>query len=182
MDMAEAQSTALPWADLRTIFVLRDVRVVATFSDDGGAIVELLEKLECSEGRHYIETGERADRKLATHILDYNFSFGVPGVPDPLAGQAALARVVITGTHTNGKRIELRGDGWIGYDNDGNIEGNFEQPPVMITEETHFPPNPDLHEMTAEELEAHFNADYPMPKQFEDATVRVPAPSISEDD
>lgn len=172
----------MPWGDLQSLFVLDDVRVIATFEYDGGAIVELVSKLECIEGRRFTMGGECADRESAAYLLEYHFSFGVADAPEPMAGQMAEARIVITGKHSNGKRVEIRGNGWIGYDNDGNIEGDFQRPPVMITEETEFPPIGDDEEMSAEEFERHLQAEYRMPRQFEDALVRVPARGWDDDD
>jgi hypothetical protein len=175
------QEQGLPWSDLEAKFLLHDVRIVATFSHDGGAIVELLEKLECIEGRHFTFGGEDSDRESQAYLLKYRFAFGIPGVPDPLASECAVARVVVTGRHTNGKRVEIRGTGWLGYDNDGNIEGHFEKPPVMITEATEFPPPAEEDEWTDAEFQRHLNCEYPMPKQFEDALLRVPDRSNRDD-
>lgn len=167
----------MPWGDLQSLFVLDDVRIIATFGHDGGAIVELVSKLECIEGRRFATGGECADRESAAYLLEYHFSFGVAGAPEPLAGQMAEARIVITGKHSNGKRIEIRGNGWVGYENDGNIEGVFESPPAMITEDTEFPPveGEDGEEIDPQEFLEQIRRDYRMPQQFEDALVRVPA-------
>jgi hypothetical protein len=179
--MSKAECREQPWSDLRAKFILRDVRIVATFSDDGGAIVELLEKLQCIEGRRFTISGECADRDAATYVLEYDFTFGVPDAPLPLASECAFARIVATGTHANGKRIEMRGGGWIGYNNDGNIEGHFEEPPVLITEATEFPPPEPEDEWTEEEFHKLLNGEFPRPQQFDDALVRVPEPSGSDD-
>lgn len=159
------------WDELETIFVIHDVRVVATLHESGGAIVELLEKLEYHEGRQYVTSGDEPPK----HTLQYLCRLQIPESAEPLYSESAEARIVVTGKHDNGKRIEIRGDGWIGYDNEENLEVSFDNPPAMITEKTemHYPEGDD---MTPEEFRAHLNRNYCMPKQFVDAVVRVPDP------
>lgn len=162
-----------PWSDLIAEFEIEDVRIVATLEHDGGALVELVDKLECREGRTYhVHPGSRVGDDY-TYTLEYGFAFTACGATNPLASQSSEARIVITGHHTNGKRMEVRGNGWIGYDNEGTVEGCFDSPPAILTEETEFPPS-DEPEWTDEQIAAHLRTDYPMPKQFLDALVRLP--------
>ena len=162
-----------PWPNMCVKFWLKDSRVVATFEDDGGAIVEMIERLEFTEGRSYSEHGN-PEGGPSVPILEYTCGFGVPDTPIPLGSEAAFARIVITGKHDNGKRIEIRGEGWVGYDNNGHIEGNFDDPPFMITQTTEFISSPsDPEPMTPEEFDRHLKAEYPMPKQFQNAVLRV---------
>jgi hypothetical protein len=153
------------WTGLTVEFELRDVRLVATFGHDGGAIVENLRSLTCAEGRLYSYEA-RDDREL--HTLQYIFSFGALAESDPMASSSAGARIVITGRHRNGHQIEIRGNGWFGYDDQGNVEGMFDVPPVIITED------PDLIQFEDAKIEPHARfPEFPMPPQYTRATLRV---------
>lgn len=170
--MAKSQKKIVnTWDELETIFLIHDVRVVATLHENGGAIVELLEKVEYHEGRQYMTQSDEPPK----HTLEYLCRLQVPGSADPLYSESANARIVVSGNHENGKRIEIRGDGWIGYDNEENLEVSFDSPPAMLTERTemHYP---DCESMSEEEFREHMSRDYQMPKHFADALIRVPDP------
>lgn len=151
-----------PWDVPLWEFDLTKARVVATLGHDRGAIVENLAKLTCWEGRLYtFESGE--DGPL--NLLEYRFGFSAEQEADPMASTSTMGRIVITGTHPNGLQIEIRGDGWIGYDDKGNLEGTFDDPPVIIAED-HDP------EYSPREREYEF-PDFPMPPQYNRARLRA---------
>lgn len=161
--MAETDNT-FPEADFIKEFELTSVRVVATLGDDRGAIVENLPKLLCWEGRlQSYESTE--DGPLNT--LDYHFGFAVLDEADPMASTSLPGRIVITGVHPTGGQLEIRGNGWIGYDEKGNLEGVFDIPPVIITEDQY------EAEGDVEAVKSPTYPDFPMPPQFDRAAVRV---------
>jgi hypothetical protein len=68
--------------------------------------------------------------------------------------------------------LEIRGDGWIGYDSDGNLEGRFDDPPVILTNEWDFD---QADEVAIDDAPAFKPApSFPMPEQFARALVRFP--------
>ncbi len=161
------EQSAEPWAGFSADFQITGARIVATLGSDGGAIVENLRRLHCSEGRLYsIEGTPEGDR----HQLEYVFSFSARDDGDPLAATSVSGRIVIAGRHTNGHRLEIRGHGWIGYDEAGNVEGRFDSPPVIITEDA----DPEADEYEDEVPQVRRFPRFPMPPQFVQATVRVP--------
>jgi hypothetical protein len=176
--MAEQEEqSAETWTGFSADFQVTGARIVATLGSDGGAIVENVRRLHCSEGRLYtFECTPKGD----LHQLEYVFSFSSRQDGDPMAATGVSGRIVIAGRHTNGHRLEIRGHGWIGYDESGNIDGRFDSPPVIITEDC----DPD----TGEDHDEHQRdrpfgfPDFPMPPQFVQATVRVPDTSDWLDD
>lgn len=156
-----------PWNGTTWEFDLTNARIVATLGAHRGAIVENPSKLTCWEGRLY-SFESREDGPV--NLLEYRFGFSAQHDADPMASTAVAGRVVITGRHPNGLQIEIRGDGWIGYDDKGNVEGTFDEPPVIITED-HDP------EYSPREREYEF-PDFPMPPQFNKARLRVDPASV----
>ena len=144
-----------PWPDMVVEFELNSARIVATLGGDRGAIVENVPKLLCWEGRLF-SIERREDGNLNT--LEYRFGFSESEDADPMASEAIMGRIVITGRHANGLELEIRGDGWIGYDDKGNVEGTFDSPPILIAED-------DDPEDVPDESSRQF-PDFPMPPQF----------------
>lgn len=166
------------WPSLVVEFELKNARVVATLGDDGGAIVEQVPRLYFSEGRL---VSFEMPRGAALNLYEYNCHFGVMDEGDPMASSSSQARIVISGVFSNGLRLEIRGDGWIGYDDKGNLEGCFDSPPVMIRE-SEDPEGDEEAEREAAERAKEYVAGLPasmfdslqMPPQYNQATVRVP--------
>lgn len=157
------------WNTFMREFVVENARVVATLGTDGGALVECLPKLHCAEGRLY--TFQLVGNETL-NAFEYVFTFHQDDEGDPMASQSVEARIVIEGMHTSGHRLEIRGNGWIGYDNNGKLEGRFDDPPVMLTDEWY-----DDLEAGGDESESepftpvgHFD----IPEQFARAMVRFP--------
>ncbi len=118
----------MAWDNLTTTYVIRQARIVAMVKDRG-AIVEVGD-FEFEEGRFAVEYGsEDADRYPP--LLEYTAAFRTLGAGVPDAGEAMEARIVIDGTCDDGP-VEIRGDGWFGYDDKGNVEGRFEPLPPTI--------------------------------------------------
>lgn len=162
------------WSEMAVEFEIRQARVVATLGEDRGAIVENVRRLICSEGRLYsIET----DGDESIYQLEYHFGFSACEEAEPYPSTSVPGRIVITGTHSNGQRLEVRGHGWIGYDEAGNVEGRFDKPPVLITEDA----DQDEYDEPEEPSRRITSGNgLPLPPQFMQATLRVP-PSEWED-
>lgn len=124
---------ARPWDEMSIQFELRDARVVAILKG-GGAVVEQGLVLSFIEGRHESYESRGEDQPMISR-LDYHGSFEVAGDSGGLTGEAAKAQIVIEGTHSNGRRLEIRGEGWLGYDERGRIEGTFTEAPDMMIDE-----------------------------------------------
>lgn len=136
----DADDELFPWRSINRDFWLSDVRVVATLGPDRGAIVETPARLLCSEGR--LETFNYRD---GAHVgqLEYHFSFATHDEAEPYPSQSMEARIVIEGIHENSMRLEIRGDGWIGYDEIGRVEGHFYAAPVIVVDGEKTPENPE---------------------------------------
>jgi hypothetical protein len=118
-----------PWDEFTRLYDLMDARVVAILDEDGGAIVEAIPVLEICEGRmHTIGTDGKGQ---TTSSLDYGMSFGSkdekPG--DQFSGYEA--RIIISGKAANGLPMEIRGDGTIGHDENGRLDGMFHSMPSI---------------------------------------------------
>lgn len=156
------------WSGMSFDFEIVGARIVATLGHDGGAIVEKVRRLFCSEGRLY-SYESRDNGEL--HSLEYHFSFSGTDEGEPIASRSVKGRIIISGHHANGHRMEIRGTGWIGYDEAGVVGGRFDEPPVIITDDC----DPELEDVvSAEPEEIGVIFDFPMPPQFLQATVRVP--------
>ncbi|KQN22796.1 MULTISPECIES: hypothetical protein [unclassified Sphingomonas] len=115
------------WRNMQTAYEIRDARIVGAV-DGGGALVETRDVI-FKEGRVPLIKGSNADHSPA---LEYMAGFAEPAVSDdPQASAFNTARIVIAGTHAIG-RIEIRGQGWIGYDECGLLAGWFENPPAIL--------------------------------------------------
>ena len=156
--MAETEHD--PWSDLAADFEVHRVRIVAMLGHDGGAIVENVRRLYCREGRVYVSDHSR---KGEYHSLEYEFSFGVAKDSELQLSTAVPGRIVISGHHLNGRRIEIRGSGHIGYDQGGNIEGRFDSLPAILTEDC------EIGIVGIDEIEPeedHSKRGFPLPPQF----------------
>ena len=127
--MATANQGANDTDPVRTYsFEMTDARVVAILDEGGGAVVEEGLSLTLTEGR--LATIPSRDGGFDRD--EYNFGFMVTGGDDPEASEAVEARIVLTGTDDAGRLLDIRGHGWIGYDNHGAIDGFFEDPPTIL--------------------------------------------------
>ena len=117
-----------PWERYSYEFDLTEVRVVAAVLD-GGAITESVPALRFNEGRsgsaHPVGDGYE-------HRLEYSLAFSIPGDPVPETGEAMDARIIIDGTAKHGEHMEIRGEGWIGCDDQGRVEGHLDEAPVIL--------------------------------------------------
>ncbi|SDD58732.1 hypothetical protein SAMN05444678_11691 [Sphingomonas sp. YR710] len=120
---------ATPWPDTETEYLLTDARIVATLKK-GGAIVEDGLTLSIREGRSWNTRGEHDD-PTREEWLEYHFSFHVEDGTYPESMVSQKGQIVISGTHPNGSVLLIQGKGWVGYDEHGNPEGHFEQPPKV---------------------------------------------------
>lgn len=150
------------WDNLAHKFEIRQARIVAMVSRDGGAIVENVRQVCCREGRLF---NANATKVGEVHTLEYAFTFSSAEKAQPSLSKVVQARIVVTGHHANGQWIEVRGNGLIGYDEAGNVEGLFDPLPSIITEKL-FDGNPEEDNPPPASAEG----DYPLPPQFLQAT------------
>lgn len=115
------------WTDVETRFKLGGARIVATI-EEGGALVEDELELIINEGRQYA-LSEASDDGSRDETLEYHFSFRTDSEPPPQSIAEQKARIVISGSHSNGDALQIQGRGWIGYDEQGRVEGWFPRPP-----------------------------------------------------
>lgn len=153
------------WNDIAHLFEIRQARIVAVFGRDGGAIVEQLRCVKCREGRVYREGISKGGG--AVQSLDYQFTFSSGEKLEPALTRTAQARIIITGHHSNGHWIELRGSGLIGYDAQGHIEGLLDPLPTIITETVDISLDDPARETHSE---AQDRDGHPLPPQFLQAT------------
>lgn len=118
------------WDDLSFAFGLSDARVVASIKD-GGAVVETGLTLAFLEGRRQVWSGTQ-DGDVSE--LEYYLEFELEGGEPPEANDYVQARIVVEGMHDNGERLEIRGEGWIGFDDRSRISGHFLSPPRMFVD------------------------------------------------
>lgn len=153
-----------PWATLMREFWLTETRIVATLGPERGAIVETPPRLLCSEGRMWT-LEHRGEEDGTAEQLEYGFNFACHEDAEPLPSETVDARIIISGTHSNGLRIEIRGDGWIGYDEQGRVEGRYDQPPYILIEADH-----DDDEFDSRARRHLFE----LPEHFQRACMKVP--------
>lgn len=132
---------------------------------DGGMVIETHD-IEYVEGRMPSQVDDSFEGGGTKH-LGFIMSFGTINAAVPDCGVAVEARIVISGHATEGF-VEIRGDGWFGYDENGNIEGRFDNPPVILVRET----VPDLAverpELTDSDWQEHISRVTPKTsEQFE---------------
>tara|TARA_B100001057_G_C22812318_1_gene935952 strand:+ start:288 stop:848 length:561 start_codon:yes stop_codon:yes gene_type:complete len=148
------------WSEFLHHIEIKQARVVAMLGRDGGAIVENVRRLFCREGRVY----NAEDTKVGyVHSLDYQFAFTSCALGAPTLASAAHARLVISGHHSNGHWIEVRGNGVIGYDKEGCVEGILDAMPSIMTEA---PISPIDENQASDEAERQRAEDLNVPPQF----------------
>jgi hypothetical protein len=125
----------MSWDHLTATYVLKDARIVVAVKD-GGAIVEHAD-IEYREGRapsgYIADPSDPPKLEMLNHI-------SILGAPQADTLASVPGRIVITGTHESGA-VEIRGDGWIGYNEHGHLEGDFHPLPVIIAD--HVPGSPE---------------------------------------
>jgi hypothetical protein len=119
------------WDDILSEYRIVGARIVAIIKD-GGALVETCD-LTIAEGRHPRVLFPKEEEPVS--LLAFETAFSVSDQPVGEAGESVEASIVITGTHQNGSAIEIRGDGWVGFNERGNVEGRFDSPPLMLVDE-----------------------------------------------
>ena len=140
------------WDDLSHNYNLTDARIVGILDRGGGAVVKTMPVLEIAEGRVPTLSSTKIDDHLAK--LEYFLSFDEPCEGAPEAMVSYFAKIVITGTHPNGKRLEMRGRGWLGYDENSRIEGRFDKPPTFLVDPD------DAYPEEEESTENEFDEDH----------------------
>lgn len=157
----------MAWENLVTSYTIRNARIVAMLKD-GGAIVETGD-FEYREGRYATEYGG-AGRDHPCQ-LEHTASFGTLDAPAPDASEVTQARIIIDGECEDGP-VEIRGEGWFGYDEKGNVEGRFEPglPDILLDFVPEVEPDPGEPKMSTREwLEYSLNLKAKTSAQFERA-------------
>lgn len=119
----------MTWSGLEVSYRIAGARVVALV--DGGGAVVVNGDVDCIEGRSPIAYAEVDALNPAR--LQYAFRFAVGEDREPDATVSVEAQIVIDGAHRDGP-VEIRGHGWIGYDELGRCSGWFEQPPTILVD------------------------------------------------
>jgi hypothetical protein len=155
------------WEHLTATYVLRNARIVVAVRD-GGAIVETAD-IEYTEGRFPSDFGD--DPQEPPQLINET-SFRQIGSGPADASVAIEGRIIIDGMHENGP-IEIRGEGWFGYDDKGYFDGRFDpDPPVIILDSMPLPPvTTDHPEMSPDQWLEYIESIEPQTtEQFERAT------------
>lgn len=85
--------------------------------------------LRFSEGRQPSYYPLDDDCEEFREALNYGMNFWLADGKEPEEARQAECKVAIVGTMSNGKQYKILGDGWVGRDNFGQIEGSFKIPP-----------------------------------------------------
>ena len=144
--MAKADNDQMPepasWKDHSLTYQLRNARVVAVLHEGGGAIVEQHPVLQIDEGR--VETYGTDGKGQTTSTLDYALSFYPKSDRVGEKHTGYNASIVVTGETTDGRLMEIRGEGFIGQDEFGQLDGQFiEVPAVYVPSERDLSENVD---------------------------------------
>lgn len=153
----------MPWDEQRARYEIREARLVAAIKD-GGVVIENRDVLY-EEGRFGRQFDD--DVTLASPIdLTQQYLISTLGQSEGDASTMTEARIVING-RIGDQNIEVRGEGWFGYDENGCFTGSFDEAPqILINRE---PGDPD--ELVDEQSSMRGLGPVPRyPRQFERAT------------
>lgn len=117
------------WPDRCISYELTGARIVAIVVG-GGALVETMD-LRYDEGRMAMAYSEPHDYAHKPPELEPLYSFTQTPDVEHLASELIEASIVIDGAYDDGQ-LEIRGKGWIGYDDNGRLSGWFDEPPQML--------------------------------------------------
>ena len=147
----------MAWGDLATRIQIKGAQFVGAVVD-GGVVVETHD-IEYVEGRLRASTDHEHD-EVETKHLGFVMAFGTIGASAPDCGVSVEARIIITGKAAAGF-VEIRGNGWFGYDEKGNIEGWFDDVPAMLVRAAVPHPNDDEPEMSEADWLQHLKNTSP---------------------
>ena len=148
----------MPWNNTTRDYELRDARIVALILG-GGAIVERGDFV-FREGRDPISFTDEED-PTNPPLLEYICGFRPLDAPEPEASESTEARIVIEG-ESEGGRLEIRGPGWVGYDDRGFFSGWFDDPPKMILDRLpRVLPDKDERPLSPAEVDALYDSIRP---------------------
>jgi hypothetical protein len=142
-----------PWGGHTLTYELKEARVVAVLHEGGGAIVEHHAILQIDEGR--VESYGTDGQGQTTSSLAYALSFYPKSDKAGEKHTGYNAAIVITGRTADGRLMEIRGDGFIGQDELGQLDGQFLEVPAI-----YIPSNDDL----SENAERRASDSWPEPK------------------
>ena len=122
-------SERAPWRNHTLTCQLNDARVVDILDEGGGAIVEHHAILQIDEGR--VESYGSDAQGPTTSTLDYSLSFYPPSDQQSENHTGYNAAIVVTGRTVDGPLIEIRGEGFIGQDEFGQLDVQFVEVPAI---------------------------------------------------
>lgn len=83
------------------------------------------------EGRHIQLHPMDDDANEMREVWDYQLNFYVKDGDEPNNSRQSECRVGILGSLQDGRRLKIVGNGYVGRDDLGQIEGSFFSPPLM---------------------------------------------------
>jgi len=116
------------WDDRYVDFTLTDARIIAMIEDEP-VIVEDGLTLLLSEGRSRSWARQLDGSELSK--LEYHFQFVVVGDHEYESSSGQDGVIIITGKHECGALLEVKGEGYYGYDEKGRPEGSYDVPPEI---------------------------------------------------
>ena len=133
-DVAGMKATMLEglWSELMPSYNLTDVEITWIIKGTRDLVTRRAVTLEIAEGRSPIYFPEE-DGVPGSAALQYRLDFSTGHGPDEIAFDRG--RVWIRGTHPNGRRVEIRGPGFVFSDPIGDLVGEFLKPPEILIED-----------------------------------------------
>lgn len=116
------------WDNGYVDFELTDARIIAMIEDEPVIVEEGLTLL-LSEGRSRSWARELDGSELSK--LEYHFQFAVVGEHEYESSSGQDGMIIITGKHECGASMEIKGEGYYGYDDKGRPEGSYDMPPEI---------------------------------------------------
>ncbi|WP_260482362.1 hypothetical protein [Sphingomicrobium flavum] len=124
-----------PWDETLPEYQLNGADLVAFLDEGGGAVTRKATNFIVREGRH--QSYGQALKQEYTALV-YSLSFEEEEVGELLASVSYRAKISLAGRHENGKWMEIRGDGWLGYTDTSKIIGSFYAPPTILLDPSEY--------------------------------------------
>lgn len=117
---------------LNVTWDMRDVTITAV-GHRGAVFNERSLQLRFCEGRHHElhPNDDYPEDETLCDLLSYEMRFWIKDGKDPDNARQSECKVGIIGTMSDGRQWKIHGDGYVGRDNHGQIEGSFFTPPRM---------------------------------------------------
>ncbi|NCP20307.1 MAG: hypothetical protein GW855_14270 [Erythrobacter sp.] len=122
-----------PWSAHVSRFDIRDAQLTG-MRPDGEVFVRHDLSLTVQEGR-FEHLSEDEQGQPTPSRLCYGCTIRISGAASPDYWSGTDMQIVVTGTHQNGWRITIVGQGAIGFDDAGSVGIEFDQAPTMTVYE-----------------------------------------------